>query len=178
MKQKLACSVEHFHLPCYTDLPNIGLYLEQTTIYINQLLAPLDVPELTGSMIRNYVKKGLIANPVKKLYFAPQIAHLIVLTLLKQVLSLENIQQLFQRQKPIYTDQVAYDYFCKELENILGFQFELKDTLEDIGVTSTTLKHMLRSAIFAVSNVIYLNRYFNLLSQEETTSGIVQEFSL
>lgn len=162
-----ADSIKTFHLPAYARLPDTGLYLEQTSQYINRCLAPLGCIEITSSMISNYVKKGLIASPVKKLYFADQIAHLICITILKQVLSLENINKLFIRQALVYTNETAYDYFCRELENILYFQFGLKDSVEDIGVTSSIEKKMLRSAIIAVSHIIFLNHCFLYLGEQE-----------
>ena len=41
MKQAMAETMKTFRLPRYGQLPNMGLYLEQTTKYINQCLAPL-----------------------------------------------------------------------------------------------------------------------------------------
>lgn len=61
---------------------------------------------------------------------------------------------------------MAYDYFCDEMENILHFRFGLKDTVADAGVTSTLEKEMLRSAITAVSHIVYLNRCFRLFSRK------------
>lgn len=163
-------SLETFQLPRYAQLPDVGLYLEQTTQYINNYLAPLGCIEITGSMISNYVKKGLVANPVKKQYYADQIAHLICITILKNVLSLEHINELFNRQRKIYTDEVAYDYFCMELENMLYFHFGLKESVDEIGRRSSTVKQMLRSAIIAVSHIIYLNHCFESLSEQSKDS--------
>ena len=163
IQDALAASVGTFRLPRYEELPDVGLYLEQTTKYVNYVFKPLACDEITGSMIRNYVKMGLVANPVKKQYGANQIAHLLCITLLKQVMSLDHISQLFARQKSVYTDPIAYDYFCTELENILYFRFGLKGTVESVGVTSTVEKDMLRSAIIAVSHIIYLNACFEHL---------------
>jgi len=162
MKETLADSVRGFHIPRYGELSNVGLYLEQTTQYINALLKPLGCVTITGSMIRNYVKMGLVKNPVQKQYYTDQIAHLIAITLLKNVMSLEHIGALFLRQQKIYTDETAYDYFCMELENILFFRFGLKDGVEDLGVTSSLEKEMLRSAVVAVSHIIYLNACIEL----------------
>ena len=78
-------------------------------------------------------------------------------------MSLEHISQLFARQKEVYTDPVAYDYFCTELENILYFRFGLKDSVDDVGVTFSVEKDMLRSAIIAVSHMIYLDACFGQL---------------
>lgn len=158
-----------FRLPRYHEIPDVGLYLEQTTKYINQCIGALGFESVTGSMIRNYVKQGLITNPVKKQYSANQIAHLIALVLLKQVTPLEHVSDLFRLMNEVgrYTPQVAYNYFCEELENLLYYRFGLKDAVEDIGVTKSLVKEMLRSAVTAVSQVVYLNRCFEVLSAQE-----------
>ena len=46
MKRHLADSIREFHLPRYDQIPDVGLYLEQTTKYINGYLAPLGCMEL------------------------------------------------------------------------------------------------------------------------------------
>ena len=73
-------SIENFRLPRYREIPDVGLYLDQTVKYINPFLAPLGFPEITASMISNYVKKGYIASPVRKQYNADQIACLFFIT--------------------------------------------------------------------------------------------------
>lgn len=161
-------SVQNFHLPKYSQLPDMGLYLEQTTKYINQCLAPLGCAPITSSMIRNYVKMDLVHHPIRKQYFADQIAHLIAITILKMVIPLEHISKLFIRQQAVYTDQVAYDYFCQELENILYYRCGLKETIDQIGQTVSVEKEMLRSAITAVSHVIFLNACMQELGEEST----------
>lgn len=171
LKAHLADTISAFRLPRYTELPDMGLYLEQVTTYLNQIFAPLGCMELTGSMIRNYVKKGLIANPVQKRYYAEHLAHLIAIALLKNVMPLENIHALFVRQRKIYSVPTAYDYLGMELENMLFFMFEVKDTVEEIGSTSSTEKQMLRSAIIALCNIIYLNACFKQLSDPDTKTG-------
>ena len=157
VKDALADSMRGFRLPRYCQIPDVGLYLEQATKYINQCTEPLGFGTFTGSMIRNYVKQGLVANPVNKQYSANQIAHLIAIAILKQVAPLEHINSLFSMQQKVYADQTAYDYFCDELENILYYRFGLKDTFEEVGVTASLEKEMLRSAIIAVSHITYLN---------------------
>ena len=175
LKKTLAESMRGFHLPRYAELPAVGLYLEQTVTYINHCLAPLGHVEITGSMIRNYVKMGLVNNPVHKQYHADQIAHLMAITILKHVLPLEYIQEMFARQQRVYTDQVAYDYFCTAVENILYFRFGMKDTIDEVGVTSSLEKEMLRSAVTAVSHIVYLNRCFLVLEEQKQENGILYD---
>ena len=166
MKKQMADSIRDFRLPRYHELPDVGLYLEQTVQYINQCIAPLGCAPITGSMVSNYVKKEVFPGPLKKQYHAQQIAHLIAVTLMKNVLSLENIYKLFRMQKGVYTDQVAYDYFCSELENMLFYSFEIHDEIEDIGVTVSDEKMMLRGVIIALSHMIHLNYCFNVMESK------------
>jgi len=172
-KDELSVKICNVRMPRYEQLPNVGLYLEQTTKYINQILAPFGCIEITGSMIRNYVKMGLVKNPIKKAYYADHIAHLLSITILKMVLPLENIRKMFELQEEVYTDDVAYDYFCMELENMIFFRFGLSDAVKEVGETISLEKEMLRSAIIAISHIIYLNICFQLVSsteKEETDS--------
>ena len=170
MQRFMADSMKQFSLPRYEQLPDMGLYLEQTVKYVNQLFAPLECVEITGSMVRNYVKMGLIENPVKKQYYAKHIAYITALTLLKQVIPLEQVDILFCRQKKVYAVQTAYDYFCMELENVLHYRFGLKEAVEEIGETNTIEKEMLRSAVTAVSHIIFLNACLSRLANEEADS--------
>ncbi len=159
-------SIKNFRMPRYHELPNVGLYLEQTSKYINSFLQPLGCMEITTSMISNYVKKKLIDGPIKKQYYADQIAYLFFIALAKNVLSMEHIRELFIRQKTTYDNQIAYDYFCCELENHIFYLFGLKDTVEQIGTTSSTAKMMLRSVLISTSHIIYLNSYFQSVDDE------------
>ena len=83
-----------FRMPAYNEIPNVGLYLEQTLKYINDTFAQFRSIELTKSMISNYVKLGYLRRPVKKQYDREQIAALLFIALSKQVLSMENIGKL------------------------------------------------------------------------------------
>ena len=111
--QALSRSVEHYHLPRYQEIPNVGLYLEQVTKYVAEYLTPLGQCPLTGSMVSNYVKKGIIAGPRKKQYDRDLIANLLFIALAKNVLSLDDLQKYLGLQQRSYSVVVAYDYFCR-----------------------------------------------------------------
>ncbi len=98
-RQELVLSVQDFRLPKYDEIPDVGLFLEQTTKYIAKYVEPLQDVTITGSMISNYVKKKIIAKPVKKQYYTEQIAYLIFIAIAKSVLSLEDINLFIQLQK-------------------------------------------------------------------------------
>ena len=158
--------IEEFRMPRYQEIPNVGLYLDQTVKYINGYLAPLGCMDITSSMVSNYVKTGYISNPVRKQYSAEQIAYLFGIAVLKNVISMDNIARMFAMQRQCYTAQVAYDYFCEELENVLRYTFGLKDEVDEVGTTNTVTKDMLRSVIIAVSHVTYLNSRFDEMENE------------
>ena len=162
----MAESIRGFRLPRYAEIPTVGLYLEQTIKYINGFLAPLGCLELTGSMVSNYVKKGLIPAPVKKQYYPEQISYLFFVAIAKNLMSMENIDLLISIQRSSYTLPVAYDYMCMELENQLLHRFGLKEKPEDIGITESEEKTILRGLIVSAANVIYLNSYFEQMRRE------------
>ena len=166
-KQRLAASVQDFHLPRYNEIPNVGLYLEQTTKYICEYLAPLQENAITGSMISNYVKKGLVASPVKKQYGRDQIAHLMFIALAKSVVSLDNLSLFIRLQERTYSTERAYEYLCDEFENLLQYVFGLKDAIDTVGVDSTDEKIMLRNTIITIAHKIYLDKFFEVLAQDQ-----------
>ena len=166
-KQQIAESVKDFRLPRYNEIPNVGLYLEQATKYICEYLAPLGEFSLTPSMISNYVKKGLIANPIKKQYSREQIAYLFFIAVAKSVLSLDALTRFIKLQQQTYTLPKAYDYFAEEFENLLKFTFELQDTIEMSGEDNTDEKRLLFTCIVAAVQKVYLEKCLETIADEE-----------
>lgn len=167
-KQRLGQSILSFHLPRYQEIPNVGLYLEQATKYVCEYLEPLGEFSLTPSMISNYVKKGLIANPVKKQYGRDQIAYLFFIAVAKSILSLDALTDFIHLQQQTYTLPRAYDYFCDEFENLLQFTFEVKDTLEVSGEDSSDEKRLLFTCLVAAVQKVYLEKCLEAIAREGT----------
>ena len=172
-KQKMAEAIRTFHLPRYREIPTVGLYLEQTAKYISEFMAPLGDYALTNSMISNYVKKGLVGNPVKKQYDREQIAYLFFIAVAKTVLSLDALTGFIELQKRTYSLEKAYDFFCRQLEGLLQYTFELTDTVdfsepsEIIDDESAIGRRLLYSCIVAVTQKIYLEKSLEAIAQEQ-----------
>ena len=85
--------------PSWEELPTIPLYMDQVILYLGESLRLFQPEEgsslLTSSMINNYVKSGLIPHPEKKKYTKEHLAGLMAVSMLKQVLSIQDIQTLF-----------------------------------------------------------------------------------
>ena len=146
---RISGQIANFALPRYEEIPNVGLYLEQVTKYICEYLAPLQEGALTGSMISNYVKKGLLDNPVKKQYGREQIAYLFFIAMAKSVLSLDALTGFIKLQQQTYSLPKAYDYFCDQLESLLLYTFEVTDTLQMCGEDNTDEKRLLFTCMVA-----------------------------
>ena len=167
-KLQIRQSVKDFRLPRFNEIPNVGLYLEQATKYVGEYLSPLGEFTLTPSMISNYVKKGLISNPVKKQYSREQIAYLFFIAVAKSVLSLDALTGFIKVQQQTYSLPKAYDYFCEQFEQLLKFTFELQDTLEMVGEDNTDEKRLLFTCIVAAVQKVYLEKCLEAIAKEET----------
>ena len=166
-KLQVSQSVRDFRFPRYNEIPNMGLYLEQATKYVCEYLAPLGEYTLTPSMISNYVKKGLIANPVRKQYGREQIAYLFFIAIAKSVLSLDALTGFIKVQQSSYPLPKAYDYFCEQFEELLRFTFELQDNLEMVGEDNTDEKRLLFTCIVAAVQKVYLEKCLEAIAREE-----------
>ena len=104
----------NFSYPKWEDIPNIGLYLDQVLLYVNQVCAPISPDKdkgLTASMVNNYVKHGYLTKPDKKKYQRKQIARLIAITTLKSVFSIQEIAQTLNTLQTQASSDQLYDAF-------------------------------------------------------------------
>ena len=81
------------------DLPNIDLYMDQVTTFMDARLKPTTRhPEtdkiLTKTMINNYAKNDLLPPPVRKKYSKEHMLVLIFIYYFKNVMSIGDIQEL------------------------------------------------------------------------------------
>lgn len=167
MSEKSAEAIARFHLPAYDAIPDVGLYLEQTAKYISDYLAPICQTPVTGSMISNYVKKGLIKNPVRKQYSREQIAYLIFIAVSKMVVSMDDLLLMVSIQQRTYPCETAYEYFRQELTSVLRFVFDGAGELDALGADAPDEKIMLRNMIITVAHKIYLDQLFIALREEK-----------
>lgn len=111
-----------YKLPRWEDLPEFDLYSDQVIQMINTYL-DLFVNQkdamITSSMINNYVKNKMMPKPVKKKYQRVHIAYLIAISMLKQVLTIEQINLGITYQANLSGLKSAYNLFCEAMENAL-----------------------------------------------------------
>ena len=80
------------------DIPNIGLYLDQVTTFMDEQLEACkrydDDKILTKTMINNYAKNNLLPAPEKKKYSKEHVLTLLFIYYFKNLLSISDIQAL------------------------------------------------------------------------------------
>ena len=78
------------------DIPNIPLYMDQVTTYMDTQLASSKRYEtdkiLTKTMINNYTKNNLLPPPVKKKYSREHLLLLVFIYYFKNILSIKDIE--------------------------------------------------------------------------------------
>lgn len=80
------------------DIPNIDLYMDQVTTFMEEQLAHSKRYQedkiLTKTMINNYAKNNLLPSPEKKRYSKDHLLMLIFIYYFKNILSITDIQKL------------------------------------------------------------------------------------
>lgn len=108
------------------DIPNIDLYVDQVTTFIESQLSSMkrneDEKILTKTMINNYTKNHVLPSPDKKKYSRDHVLMLILIYYLKSFLSIKDIQMLLE--------PVTEKYFGTESD--LSF-YELYEELVALG---------------------------------------------
>lgn len=115
---------EQFRLPRWNELPELELYMDQVVVLMERNLAGLFCEKktvITPAMVNNYVKLRLMPKPVKKKYGRRHLAYLIVITLLKELFPIAEIQLAIQMQTMQEgSGEAAYNLFCAEIEHALA----------------------------------------------------------
>ncbi|MCP0886305.1 DUF1836 domain-containing protein [Ligilactobacillus sp. WILCCON 0076] len=140
------------NLPTWSEFPDFELYMDQLVNLGNRYLDNLIDTPITSSMINSYVKKGLMQRPIKKKYHAAHIAELIVISLLKNIYSLEMIRQSIKEAVEYTSVENAYNYFANTFnQTMIQIKKQQKLTsFEDIDANDITFTEHL-----AIRAVIY-----------------------
>jgi len=151
------------------DIPNIDLYMDKVTKFMNEQLAETkrypDDKILTKTMINNYTKNNLLPAPDKKKYSKEHLLTLIFIYYFKGILSINDIQNLLN---PI-TDR----YFSKNgdldltaiYEEVFGLEKEEAGMLaKDITRKFNTSSHTFPQAPAQEREILQLFSFLCMLS--------------
>ena len=114
-QQQFASRLKAFQPVPWDLIPDLGLYMDQVITFVERSCRDLFMDGdriFTPSMVNNYVKIGLVDRPVAKKYGREHLAQLLMICVLKQSISSENMKTLVQ--PPAGTAmQAHYESFCQ-----------------------------------------------------------------
>lgn len=137
-----ANQAEAYALPDWEKLPSIPLYMDQVMMFTGEALALFECDEkqslLTSSMINNYVKNGLVDHPVHKKYAKEHLSKLMMTSMLKQVLSIQDISVLFAGEED---PQTLYAAFVEAQDSALHDTVkELQENMDETQLRAMALR--------------------------------------
>lgn len=117
------------------DIPNIDLYMDQVTTFMDKQMASSkryeDDKVLTKTMINNYAKNNLLPSPEKKKYTKE---HLLVLTFIyyfKSFLSIKDIEMLLRPVTDRYFHIDSKLNLTHIYDEVCSFEKDRIDTLKE-----------------------------------------------
>lgn len=136
--QKLA-STRHIEIK---DIPNIDLYMDQVTTFMEQQLSSCRRYEqdkiMTKTMINNYTKNKLLPAPEKKKYSSEHIMLLSLIYYYKNFLSISDIQKLltpliekyFHATNVLNLNEIYETFFSLEPQQMKNVQDDIRTSWE------------------------------------------------
>ena len=113
------------------DMGNVtGLEFLSKVFYISDgvMLSQIrEVSGIDGSTLQNWTKRGWVANARLKKYNIDQVAHILIINMLRSCIQLDKIAMLLHyingkiddKSDDIIRDSVLYDYICRILETLM-----------------------------------------------------------
>ena len=80
---------------------------------------------------------------------------------------MEDLKLLLELQSKAYPDDIAYNYFVVEYENVIKYIYGISDNMKSIGKTNTLEKQMLRNAIISFAHKMHIEITLNVVRQKQ-----------
>ena len=148
------------HLPRWEELPNIDLYLDQVVTLMEEYLGSVSKEEkiITKTMINNYVKHGILKSPENKKYNKEHLAKIIVICILKQIYSINDIGKLIELALDTAQINISYNRFATELEKAINLIFNKIETEDDYEMTEE--RYILKNVTKSLACKLYVEKNF------------------
>lgn len=126
------------------DMGNVtGLEFLSKVFYISEgvMLSQIrEVSGIDGSTLQNWTKRGWVANARLKKYNIDQVAHILIINMLRSCIQLDHIAFLLQyingkiddTSDDIIRDSVLYDYICRILETLTRKDVATKASITEV----------------------------------------------
>ena len=117
-----------------TDIPNIDLYMDQVTSFMEKELKSTkrndDDKVLTKTMINNYAKNDLLPAPIKKKYSKEHLLLLTIIYYFKNILSMKDIETLLKPITEKYFQSDSNINIARIYDEVCAFEKERTSLLQ------------------------------------------------
>lgn len=154
-KQFLGDILDEFNKIDYVkpeDIPNIDLYMDQVTTFMDSQLATSKRHEddkiLTKTMINNYAKNDLLPPPEKKKYSKEHVLTLIFIYYFKSILSISDIQSILNPITDKYFGKGSSEMSLEDIyKEVFGLEHQetlniMKDLAKKFNTSMKTFEGM------------------------------------
>ncbi len=154
-KQFLSDILDEFNKIDYVkpeDIPNIDLYMDQVTTFMDSQLATSkrheDYKILTKTMINNYAKNDLLPPPEKKKYSKEHVLTLIFIYYFKSILSISDIQSILNPITDRYFGKGSSEMSLEDIyKEVFGLEHQetlniMKDLAKKFNTSMKTFEGM------------------------------------
>lgn len=109
-----------------------GLAFLKTVFFVSKdgvmLTQIREISGIDSSTLQNWTKRGWVANSHLKRYDMDQVAHILIINMLRACMRLDKIAYLIQyvngrvddRSDDIVSDSMLYDYICRALDRMMN----------------------------------------------------------
>lgn len=152
----------------WDGLPDIELYRDQVLNYMKRQhsLQP-EAAQLTGAMINNYIKSGLLPRANGKKYTKDHLVYLTAICSLKQVLSVGETDALLKHQPNIADTRGFYEEYLAKMEEAFR---ETSGKLDENDTNEQLASMALQLAISSYAQKLACEKILDLLKEKEPPS--------
>lgn len=147
----------------WDSLPDIELYRDQVLSYMRRQhsLQP-ESAQLTGAMINNYIKSGLLPRASGKKYTKDHLVYLTAICSLKQVLSVGETNDLLKLQPNIDDAKGFYEEYLEKMEKAFN---ETAERLREYNTEEQLAAAALQLAISSYAQKLACEKLLDLLKE-------------
>lgn len=168
------------------DVPNIDLYMDQVTTFMDRQLESSKRYEedkiLTKTMINNYAKNNLLPPPEKKKYSKEHLLLLVFIYYFKNILSISDIQSLlsplteryFHTDRSLQLEHIYTEVFSLEKSQIEAMKEDLINKYQIAGETFQDAPEDEQNFLKIFSFICMLS--FDVYIKKQVIEKLIDEF--
>ena len=136
-----------------------------------------EISGIDGSTLQNWTKRGWVENSRLKKYDINQVAHILIINMLRSCMQLDKISSLIQyingrlndREDDIIEDSVLYDYICRILDKLMTYDVcslgSIRNTIAEITIDYSESIEGARERLTNALEIIVIAYYASLIKK-------------